>query len=157
MCDMSGSESFRFLCAEVATRAGAGAGAGRRRLCARASCASGSSRPCPCATSPVSPPCAPPLSECGGDASHTSDASRTGAAMPKGRAVPNVIVQPSSRSRSEVVQNRTVPNVTALIPSSGASASARPYHTQCLFSARSAPKYTSTECQMLYWLSAFKC
>ena len=73
---------------------------------------------------------APTLSECGGDASHTSDASRTGAAMPKGRAVPNVIVQPSSRSRSEVVQNR-VPNVTALdvgagalIPSSGASASA---------------------------------
>ena len=67
---------------------------------------------------------APTLSECGGDA------SRTGAAMSKGRAVPNVIVQPSSRSRSEVVQNR-VPNVTALdvgagalIPSSGASASA---------------------------------
>ena len=54
----------------------------------------------------------PTLSECGGDASHTSDASSTGAAMPK------------------VVQNR-VPNVSALdvgagalIPSSGASASA---------------------------------
>jgi hypothetical protein len=73
---------------------------------------------------------APSLRECGGDASRTSDASSTGAAMPKGRAVPNVIVQPSSRSRSEVVQNR-VRNVTALdvgagalIPSSGASASA---------------------------------
>jgi len=32
-----------------------------------------------------------------------------------------------------------------------------PYHTQCLFSALSALKYTSTECQMLYLLSAFKC
>jgi hypothetical protein len=32
-----------------------------------------------------------------------------------------------------------------------------PYHTQCLFSALSALKYTSTECPMLYLLSAFKC
>jgi hypothetical protein len=72
----------------------------------------------------------PTLRDCGSDASHTSDASCTGAVIPKGRAVPIVIVPPSSRPRSKVVPN-CVPNVTALdvgagavVPPSGSSASA---------------------------------